>query len=130
MRISAYVDDFIQAAPPPDIVAERDLVLGVLNKLGFYINVGKSSLEPAPSKVHIGYKIDTVKEDGQVWISIPKSRIQRLRHDINRLLRKDQVSARGLARVAGQCVAMATAIIPAKLLLRNIYRLLRTRSSW
>ncbi len=130
VRISAYVDDFIQAAPPLDIVAERDLVVGVLAKLGFYINVGKSSLDPAPVKVHIGYKIDTVKEEGKVWISIPAPRIQRLRHDINRLLRKDCVSARALARVAGQCVAMSTAIIPAKLLLRNLYRLLRTRSSW
>ena len=37
---------------------------------------------------------------------------------------KRQATARHLARIEGQCVAMAEVILPAKLLLRNVYRLI------
>ena len=130
IRISAYVDDFILAATPEAVVRQRDFVLQVLADLGFTINTEKSSLTPSCSQVHIGYRISTDNPDNQVWISIPKERIRQLRHDINRLLNKGQGTARALARIAGQCVSMALAIIPAKLLIRNLYRLLQSRSSW
>lgn len=130
VRVSAYVDDFILAAQPQDAVSQRDFVLTTLESLGFTINVDKSSLQPCSTKVHIGYKIVTDNVDNLVWISIPQRRIQRVRHDIQRLLGKGRTSARALARVAGQCVSMAKAIVPAKLLLRNLYRLLKTKTSW
>ena len=38
--------------------------------------------------------------------------------------------ARMLAKVAGQCIAMTRAILPGKLLLRNVYRLLSKKTSW
>ena len=45
-------------------------------------------------------------------------------------LKKKVLSARSLARISGQCIAMSKAIIPTKLLLRNIYKVLRKRTSW
>ena len=45
-------------------------------------------------------------------------------------MKKKVLSARSLARISGQCIAMSKAIIPAKLLLRNIYKVLRKRTSW
>ncbi|GFR97329.1 Pol polyprotein [Elysia marginata] len=40
------------------------------------------------------------------------------------------VTARFLARVAGQLISMTKAIVPTKLLLRNVYRLLSLKKSW
>ena len=45
-------------------------------------------------------------------------------------MKEDLISARLLARVCGQCVAMTRAVAPGKLLLRNAYRLLSSRTSW
>ena len=39
------------------------------------------------------------------------------------------MQARTLARIADQCVSMCKCIFPAKLMLRNIYRLLNTKAS-
>ena len=68
-------------------------------------------------------------DDGPV-IRIPKSRIHNVKRDIRRALKNGWVTARALARIAGKCVAMTKVILPAKLLLRNIYRLLASRNSW
>ena len=38
--------------------------------------------------------------------------------------------ARVLARIARQCVSMLRAVDPGKLMLSNVYRLLRTKISW
>ena len=46
------------------------------------------------------------------------------------MLRNSSISAKLLAHVAGQCVAMTKAILPGKLLLRNVYRLLSTKENW
>ena len=57
-------------------------------------------------------------------------RITVLKREIRRILRLRTVSARLLARVAGQCISVAWAVSPGKLFLRCVYRLLSTRSSW
>lgn len=38
--------------------------------------------------------------------------------------------ARQLAYIAGQCIALAKIIVPAKLLLRGVYKTLRQRKTW
>ena len=40
------------------------------------------------------------------------------------------VSARDLAKVAGQCISMTKAIVPGKLLLHNIYRIIASCTDW
>ena len=40
------------------------------------------------------------------------------------------MSARGLARIIGQCITMTNAIVPAKLLLRSAYHILASRDNW
>ncbi len=130
IRTSAYVDDFIVGSAQDSIDGHRDVTVQELTELGFIINLEKSSLVPEAEKEHIGYVICTYVEPDSMWTKIPPKRIRKLKRDINRVLAKGIVSARQLARVAGQCVAMAKAILPAKLLLRDIYKLLRTRESW
>jgi hypothetical protein len=53
-----------------------------------------------------------------------------LRNDLKRVVNKKVCSKRHLARIAGRCVSTAKAVLPAKLLLRNTYRLLSKHSSW
>ena len=61
---------------------------------------------------------------------LPKARIYKLKRDINRVLAKGCASTRFIARLCGQCISFTKAIVPTKLLLRNLYRLLSTRKSW
>jgi hypothetical protein len=129
VRSSAYVDDFIVSAAQSEAEKHRDLVIKELSELGFVINYEKSELVPGTTKEHIGYVISSAEDDA-VWIRIPTRRIRNLKHDIDRALAKLEVTARHLARIAGQCVAMSKAVVPAKLLLRDIYKVLGTRSSW
>ncbi len=56
-------------------------------------------------------------------------------HKVKRLIRailqqRQRVAVRTLAKFTGQCVAMMKAVLPAPLLLRNIFRLIAQRSSW
>ena len=107
---------------------DKDILLSTLSRLGFQINKEESSLTPQHKKTHIGFIVSTKGE--APMISIPHNHIYKLTKDIKRVLSKTLVSARTLARVAGQCIAMTKAIIPEKLLLRNVYHLFVTRSTW
>lgn len=130
LHIVAYVDDFLISDNEHLIYESRDFVIDVLKKLGWFINFKKSDLEPTHSKKFIGFVIDTNTCHNSVILKVPKDRIQKLKHDIKRLKLKGQASARFIARLCGQCVSMTKAILPAKLMLRNLYRLLSTKASW
>ena len=130
LKTVSYVDDYLLTARADIIDSQIATLIHTFNTLGILINWEKSQLNPSTEIEFIGYIIRTESSDGQVWIEIPKRRITRLRHDIKLVLNKGVVSARGLARISGQCISMSKAILPAKLLLRNLYRLLRSRTSW
>jgi hypothetical protein len=125
-----YVDDLLVTGDLECIDTHKSRTLSLLKDLGFIVNRDKCSLQPEQSKQYIGYVISTHNEDHKVWIRIPGSRIRAVKKDIRRILRKGSCTARMLVRVAGQCIAMSKAILPAKLLLRNLYRLLQSRCSW
>ena len=125
-----FVDDFILCGKDTEIAQTRDWVLSEFKKLGWFINFEKSDLEPSVEKQFIGYLVKTQKEKNCVCISIPNSRIRKLKKDIAYILKHNTATARGLARVAGQCVSMTKAVIPAKLLLRNLYRCLAKKKAW
>ena len=127
LRISVFVDDILLMSTENEVENHKQLLLEELESLGFIINLEKSVLVPSKIQTFIGYKIHS---EGKPYISIPSDRVYKLRKDIKRLLSKGCASARIIARVAGQCIAMTRAIIPGKLLLRNLYRLLATKNSW
>lgn len=130
LRTVCYVDDFLLAETHNLIEQSKKKLITTLESLGFFINYTKSSLTPCTSTKFIGYIIQTDKTKDTVWLHIPKDRINKLKHDIKRVLRSNVVVARALARIAGQIVSMSKVLLPAKLLLRNIYRLLSTKRSW
>ena len=130
LRVVLFVDDFLLLAQPDEMESHKQLFLETLEKLGLMINYDKSMLEPAMAAKFIGYDLRTGPDLEFPVIKIPTERIRKLRHDINRTLRSEYVSARFLARICGQCVSMSRAIMPGKLKLRNAYRLLSSRLDW
>lgn len=130
VRLCVYVDDFCLSAPKALITDHSDLLVHTLSDLGFHINYEKSILTPSARLDYIGYTIQLDNEDGFPFISAQKQRVVKIRHDIRRALACSTISARALARIAGQCISVAWCVQPAKLLLRGVYRLLSTKSSW
>lgn len=94
------------------------------------MNYEKSSLTPEPVKEYLGFIVFSEGKSGQPEISIPKRKLRKLRHELSRLMKKDCISPRTLAKVAGVCVSMTKAILTGKLMLRSVYRLLSSKSSW
>lgn len=130
LRLVLYVDDCLLMCSKSQITDHSDFVLHTFSDLGWRVNLAKSSLVPETQKRYLGFNIDTLGPSSEPWITVPKDRIKVLRKDITRILLHDSVNVRKLARVAGQCVSMTKAILPAKLLLRNIYRTIASRTSW
>ena len=102
----------------------------MLIKLGWHINFTKSCFSPKTETKFIGFVIQTAVDGKSVWLKVPKDRISSVNRDIKRILSKGCSTARVLARIAGQIVSMTKAVTPAKLLLRNLYRCLKSRQSW
>ena len=127
LSVMAYVDDFLLAATNTDIQNQRDYFLDTLQNLGWHVSWEKSSLDPSQAKRYLGYLLNTAVVPE---IKIPQDRIRHLKRDIRRALNSATISAKSLARIAGQCISMSLAVIPGKLLLRNTYRLLAKRKSW
>ena len=130
IQVVGYVDDFIVSDSCDKIEASTAWILNEFVKLGWHVNYEKSCLNPSHKAKFIGYIIETEKHQDSVWLSVPKDRLKKVKRDITRVLTKGSASARALARIAGQCISMTKAVIPAKLLLRNLYRCLKQKSNW
>ena len=130
LRVSVYVDDFCLAAPRALITDHCDLLVHTLADLGIHVNFEKSQLSSSRCLDYLGYTIRVGNEDGFPFIAAQSRRVKQLQRDIKRALNKPLITARTLARIAGQCISIAWCVEPAKLLLRGVYRLLSTRSTW
>lgn len=130
IRVVLYVDDCLIIARQSCIVDHRDFVLQTLQELGLVINFDKSQLEPSTRIEFLGYIIDTCSHTDGPWLYITARKIHKLKKDIRRALQAGCIQARLLAKIAGQAIAMAKAILPGKLRLRGLYSALQTRSSW
>ena len=127
LRVVAFMDDFWITARHSEIETHKNVLLSTLQNLGLIVNIEKSSLTPSMTQEFIGYKICS---ENKPILKIPNPRISKLRKTITRVLKLTKVKARVLARIAGQCISMSKAILPGKLLLRNVYRLLASKNSW
>lgn len=106
------------------IEQSKNLLIALLERLGYFINFKKSSLFPNCSIKFIGYHSYQQRERHGV------ARINKLKHCIKRAIKSGIIVARALARIAGQIISMCKVFLAAKLLLRNIYRLLASKNSW
>ena len=130
IRVCLYVDDWLLLANSKDITDHTDTLVHTLQDLGLCINFEKSDLSPSTRKEYIGFIVDSRGPNKCPWILVPHKKLVKLKSCIKNALKKDCISARVLARICGICISMTKAIIPAKLKLRNAYRLLATKKSW
>ena len=129
LRLALFVDDFFQMAKKMFAAAHKELLLDTLQDLGWTVNFEKSSLVPSFSCDFIGFTVHSKGDQGP-WLQVFHSKIKKLKCHLRKALRQTSITARQLAKVAGQCIAMMRAVLPAKLLLRNVYRLLSSKQSW
>jgi hypothetical protein len=83
---------------------------------------------PSSSVQYIGYTISSTEH--KVIVKAQSKRIAKLKRSIRKVLSRQYVSARDLAKVLGQCVSVAWAVTLGKLCLRKSYGLLASKLSW
>ncbi|XP_043199551.1 uncharacterized protein LOC122389279 isoform X1 [Amphibalanus amphitrite] len=130
LSVMAYVDDFLLTSTKNRMASDVKIFLDTLASLGLCVNWEKSCLEPSNVVSYLGFDVHCASEGELPFITVPKCKVSKLKQDIGRMLKRPTVSARLLARIAGRCISMMAAVFPAKLKLRNIYRLLNSRMSW
>lgn len=130
LRLANFVDDFLLMSTIDTISEDKSTLLNTFQRLGWFNGWDKCSLNPTTNKVFIGYNVLTDTAEGEPVIKVTSQRIRKLKKDIQRVLQQTSVSARTLARIAGQCISMSKVVCPAKLLLRNVYRVLKQRENW
>ncbi len=123
VRNSAFVDDFIFMLRPRVAREHLDLAQYVLQECGWKINFGKSDLTLSPIWEFVGFRVSSDHNNKGPWIEVLPKKLRKLQRLLCSVLHdsRGQIKARTLARVTGQCIAMCRAILPAKLLLRNMY---------
>ena len=93
------------------------LIVGLLEKLGYLINREKSVLEPTQRLEYLGFLIDTV----EMKFFLPEMKILKVQNLAEKFL-SEQVSARQLASLLGLLQATLPAITIAPLYFRNLQR--------
>ena len=129
MRLALFVDDFLQMSESVNVTSNKDDLIDTLLDLEWKFNEKKSQLVPDVHCVFIGFDVYSVGKNGP-WIKVLPIKIRKLKGYLRRVLCKTTVTVRMLTKVAGQCVAMTKAVLPGKLLLRNVYCCLAKRLSW
>ena len=104
-------------------------MIHTLEDLGWSINYEKSLLVPKTSCEFIGFMVHSVGDDGP-WLQITQKKLHKVQRHLSVAIKADEVRACFLAKICGECIAMMKAVLPAKLLLHNIYRTLASQSSW
>ena len=96
---------------------QAQLIVGLLEKLGYLINREKSVLEPTQRLEYLGFLIDTV----EMKFFLPETKILKIQNLAEKFL-SEQISARQLASFLGLLQATLPAITLAPLYFRNIQR--------
>ena len=129
VRCLLYVDDFLLLGPKETLSLDIELVIETLIDLGWKINYEKSCLTPSDTIEYLGLTIKN-RDDGVPILTVPGSKIAKVRKDIKRILKHKYVSARVLSKVAGQCNFICKAVLPGRLMLRNVYKLIKLKQNW
>ena len=129
LHLASFVDDFLLMLKKITATDHKDFAIQCFQECGWCLNFEKCELKLTMEKNFVGFNVSTWRPEGP-WVKVLSAKIRKLRRAIQKALSLKVITARNLARLIGQCVAMAKAIMPAKLLLRNAYRLLSSRSHW
>jgi hypothetical protein len=132
-RCLLYLDDLITLARGPvEALAVRRRVLRVLRRLGLFVNFAKSQLTPSTEVEYLGLRVCSRPKP---MLKVPKDKLRGVRRMVDRTLAmaeaaRGQVKARWLARVAGTCAALTKAVMPTLLMLRSVFRCIKSAASY
>jgi hypothetical protein len=128
-RMGHLLDDFLFAAPTYEQACEmRDAVVTDLQLWGWFVNFEKSQLNPAQCVRWIGVVIDTVS----MRFYIPSDKVEKLEDAIRAFVAGPAMCTyRDLARIAGKVISMGVAILPARMMSREFFTLIRpSKHDW
>ena len=108
---------------------QKQFALETLEKLGWQINYEKSKLNESTKCQFIGFNVFSEGPNGP-WIKVLPKKLHKIKLHIQVALSLRWVTAWFLAKIGGECIAILRAVLPTKLLLRNLYHTLSYRSSW
>ena len=120
-KVLVYLDDWILAARTRLLCLKQSrFLVNFLQKLGFGINLGKSSLAPPHIKEWLGFVIDS----RSMTISLPQKKIDNLIEKAQGLKGRMRVTLREISQFLGLCNSSKPAVLQAPLHYRSIQRLL------
>jgi hypothetical protein len=116
VHLLSYIDDFLVASRSERAAADVHLFAATMEQAGFVLKREKCHLAPSCEQEFLGF---TVRTSPAVVYAGPADKRRAIKHEIRRLL-----GAPGPVHVhvPGLCLSVSRAIMPAKLLLRNVYR--------
>lgn len=128
VRITCYCDDFLwMNATMSGCSADTARVRALLARLGWSVNEKKSSTAPSQIVTHLGLVVDTTGAAPMIKVPHEKLRaIRQLARKMASMGARQGVVLRDLARFAGLCLSVARAVLPARLLLRATYAVIRS----
>ena len=104
MRLVIYIDDIIilnQSCMA--LLQDRDMVVILLQCLGFVINWTKSQLEPTQSLEYLGFPVNSVL----MTLALPEQKVE------NSVLNGQSLSIRQISELVGMLTASVQAVLPA-----------------
>ena len=111
-RLVAYLDDFlILGGTKEEAEAAFQRTKNLLQSLGFVINLEKSQSQATQRIEFLGFVIDSK----EMVFRLPQKRVKQIKNECKKILQKDQVTVRELARVVGVLATSHLAVLPAPL---------------
>jgi hypothetical protein len=124
-----YLDDVLLAQCFP--MMQRGMVIAaewsgfifsvVLNALGIFVSLKKSSPIPEKAKVFLGFLVDCVDRT----FVIPSGKVEKFVNQAEVLLSSDMIAVKSLERIVGKCVHFGLVIKCGMFFLRRFYAVLK-----
>ena len=119
IRIIIYLDDMLILAKTREEASQHlEVLLFLLEALGFIVNREKSHLNPAQTLEFLGLLVDSQG----LQLKLPGEKMKQIRKEAMQLLAKESVSARQLSQFLGKLNAASQAMLVAPLFYRALQK--------
>lgn len=122
LRLILYLDDSLLLARPKSLAYQhRDLLMALLDDLGFVINFAKSEIEPRQNWTYIGLDWSSAT----MHVAVPQDKLQQLHEAAQGLLDTHKPTCRKVQRFLGRANFSALGLPRARLHMRALQTCLR-----
>ena len=120
LRLVIYLNDFLLMADSAEkLPAHTQILVNLLQELGFVLNTKKCVLEPSQIIEFLGFVVNS----RLMTILLPEEKMEKVKKECRHLLNKRCASGRVLAHLIGLLTSTTPAILPAPLHYRGLQRL-------